>query len=169
MLTFMLPPKQMEGPQNNSNTKKGDLSEVSNYRPISLICIIFKMFESIVYNKTVPVLLPQKCRLQFGFDEGRSTLNHPVKILVDIYYHTDKNNCTDVIYFDFKKAFNTVPQYELLYKLWMLGITGPLWHSFINYLSYRNHLVSVEDSTSSTLPVISRVPQGSVLGQLLHC
>ena len=147
--------------------KKGDLSEVSNYRPISLLCILSKMLESVVYNKIFPFLQPLICHQQFGFVEGRSTLNQLMKFLADIYHHADNKNYTDAIYFDFKKAFDTVPHNELLYKLWMLGITGPLWHWFKNYLSNRNHFVSVENSSSSTLPVISGVPQGSVLGPLL--
>ena len=47
----MLYPQRMEGSQNNSSTKKGDLSDVSNYRPISLLCILSKVLESIVYDK----------------------------------------------------------------------------------------------------------------------
>ena len=53
------------------------------------------------------------------------------------------------------------------YKLWMLGLQGPLWHWFKDYLSNRNQFVFVENSSSSTLSVISGVPQRSVLGPLL--
>ena len=72
-----------------------------------------------------------------------------------------------MIYLDFRKAFDSIPHPELLYKLWILGITGPLWFWFRSYLNGRSHLVNVEGSSSDLLHVRSGVPQGSVLGPLL--
>ncbi len=68
-----------------------------------------------------------------------------------------------------KHAFDTVSHNELLYKLWRIGITGPLWFWFKDYLSGRLHYVSLPNANSSMLqiPVISGVSQGSILGPLL--
>ena len=52
-------------------------------------------------------------------------------------------------------------------KLWVIGITGPLWYWFRAYLADRRHYVYIEGSSSGCLPVHSGVPQGSILGPLL--
>ncbi len=74
---------------------------------------------------------------------------------------------TDVVYLDLSKAFDTVSHNKLLYKLWMLGITGPLWQWFKSYLENRHYFVKVENKQSTLLPVLSGVPQESILGPLL--
>ena len=63
------------------------------------------------------------------------------KFLADIYHDADNKHFTEVIYFDFKRAFNTALHNKLSYKLWMEGITRPLWHWFKNYLCNHNHYV----------------------------
>ncbi len=72
-----------------------------------------------------------------------------------------------VVYLDLVKAFDKVPHKELLFKLWTTGITGNLWNWFRNYLSDSSHFVQFDSSCSEALPVLSGVPQGSILGPLL--
>ena len=79
----------------------------------------------------------------------------------------DNNVQTDVIYLHFKKAFDKVAHDKLLLKLWSHGITGNLWKWLKAYLTGRMQCMSIDDVTSSLLPVVSGLPQGSVLGPLL--
>ena len=74
---------------------------------------------------------------------------------------------TDVIYFDFKKAFDSVPHNELLFKLKSMGISGNLWLWFKSYLSNGQQCVKVNNKYSHLLPILSGIPQGSILGPLL--
>ena len=103
-------------------------------------------------------------RRQFGFLRNCSTLHQLL-----IVFNTIANSLsqTDVVYLDFKKAFDSVAHNELLYKLWTFGITDSLWMWFCAYLTDRFQQVSIGDSVSDVLPVISGVPQGSILGPLL--
>ena len=73
----------------------------------------------------------------------------------------------DAVYIDFKKAFDSVPHQELLLKLWSYGITGSLWLWFRAYLSSRLQKVTINHCSSDLLPVVSGVPQGSILGPIL--
>ena len=85
----------------------------------------------------------------------------------EIFTSIEEGQAVDTIYFDFKKAFDSIPHVELLYKLWTIGITGPLWFWFKSYLTNRQHYVNIDEHSSQSLPVLSGVPQGSIVGPLL--
>ena len=144
--------------------KSGDKSSVRNYRPISLLCSVSKLLEKLIYDKIIHFVSASISSSQFGF---RPTTQ---KILIFLYsIHDSLNlNCqADVVYLDFKKAFYSVSHNELLAKLWTFGITGNLWSWFKAYLSHRSQHVKLNHCISDPLPVISGVPQGSILGPLL--
>ena len=151
--------------------KSGDKSQVKNYRPISLLCIISKVLEHLIFNKVSNFITKNKILFhhQFGFRQHHSTTQQLLIFLNNVHRALNNANCSqcDVIYLDFKKAFDSVHHQELLLKLWKTGIVGGLWRWFREYLSDRYQHVRINSCTSSTLPVVTGVPQGSILGPLL--
>ena len=85
--------------------KSGDKSSIRNYRPISLLSVVSKVLEKLVYNSIVDFVSDSMSVSQFGFLCGRSTLQQML-----VFFNSLLNSAsqTDVIYLDFKKAFDSV-------------------------------------------------------------
>ena len=147
--------------------KSGDKSSVRNYCPISLLCSVFKVLEKLVYDKIIHFVSLSLSPTQFGFRPNHSSIQQLLVFLKAILDSSTSNSHADVVYLDFKKAFDSVSHNELLVKLWSFGITGNMWKWFKAYLSCRSQQVSLSRCVSDPLPVISGVPQGSILGPLL--
>ena len=147
--------------------KKCPNDEVTNYRPISLLSVVSKVLEQCIYNQLIVHVSSQLHHLQFGFLRGKSTTSQLLHVINEINKALENREQIDSIYLDFVKAFDKVDHILLLKKLRNFGITGKLLNWFNNYLSNRLQKVTVLGSTSQPLPILSGVPQGSILGPLL--
>jgi len=147
--------------------KKESKRNVSNYRPVSLLCIVSKVMERCVFNSIYPFLQNQISEHQHGFVSGRSSATQLSEMYHTVGSTLDNRGQTDVVFLDFAKAFDSVPHELLLHKLMSFGINGRLLNWFKTYVSNRKQRVIIEGEHSKWLPVLSGVPQGSILGPLL--
>ena len=89
-------------------------------------------------------------------------------VTIDEWFsYLDKKIPVDAAYLDFRKAFDSVPHKRLLYKLNKYGIKGNILKWIESFLSDRTQFVNVNNNLSDKAPVLSGVPQGSVLGPCL--
>ena len=96
-------------------------NSVSNYRPISLICIVSKVLKCIIYDKVINSIFDCISTSQIGFMKGHSTLQ---QLLIFLKHMYEQKHQTDMIYLDFSKAFDQVPHNLLLLKLVLLVTCG---------------------------------------------
>lgn len=149
--------------------KGGSRGEAKNYRPIALTSHLVKTLEKIIVSKITTFLesTNQLNKGQHGFRRGRSCLSQLLAHYERIISALESNTVLDVIYLDFAKAFDKVDHGVLLHKLRDMGISGRLGLWISEFLTNRTQFVAVGGSCSDVSPVVSGVPQGSVLGPLL--
>ena len=149
--------------------KKGSKLLACNYRPISLLSNINKIFEKLVHIRTLTFLNNHNAfyEHQYGFRPKHSTNHTLINITETIRTALDEGKFACGVFVDFQKAFDTVNHSILLGKLHHYGIRGLALNWFKSYLSNREQFVSVLGFDSDKLIMKHGVPQGSVLGPLL--
>ena len=149
--------------------KSGERSDFKNYRPISILPFLSKVFEKVVlkqlcsYFENKQILCPE----QFGFRRGRSTLQSCVSLMQYLYNALDDGNNVLSIFLDFNKAFDSVEHGILLRKLSHYGIRGFVHDWVKSYLTNRKQYVHCNNVKSSYSNISHGVPQGSILGPFL--
>ena len=148
--------------------KKDDIHIIENYRPISLLSSISKVFEKVVYLQLFTYFNENEylCKNQYGFRSLHSTELANLELVDKISLAVDKGQTPLAIYLDISKAFDTLDHKILLKKLTYYGITETTL-SWFKSLSNRSSYV-IFNITRSNININSiGVPQGSILGPLL--
>lgn len=149
--------------------KSGDKADPCNYRPISILPVISKIFEKVIYTRIAKHIQINNFlyKKQYGFRPRSNTLSATVDLVTKIRNRIDEKQLVLGIFIDLKKAFDTISHKILLMKLSDMGITGSAYATLKSYLQNRNQIVKIGPNQSSGRPVSFGVPQGSILGPLL--
>ena len=149
-------------------------SDISNYRPISVLPCFSKILERLMYNCLYKYLRENNIlyEKQFGFQSGYSYNDAIVQLVAKIFDSFEKEQFkkkTLGVFTDLSKAFDTVVDHSiLLKKLKLYGITDKNLAWFESYLSNRNQYIEIRENSKADLKyVTSGVPPGSILGSLL--
>ena len=149
--------------------KKGDSAKLDNYRPISILPAISKMFEKIIFNQLQEHFITNKlfCDGQYGFRERHSTELAALELIDRIVLAMDKGEIPFSIFIDLSKAFDTLDHQILIHKLKYYGVESKALALCQSYLSNRFQYVQLGDVESELRLIHTGVPQGSILGPLL--
>lgn len=149
--------------------KNGDINDVNNYRPISVLPAISKIIEKLLNSRLIKYLNQYQLLsdAQYGFRNGRSTEDAVTALSSYIVDQVDRGRKCLGVYLDIKKAFDTVHVANLVNKLEDIGVRDKPLALFTDYLSDRKQMVKIGQYTSKYTNISYGVPQGSVLGPTL--
>ena len=149
--------------------KTNDKQQISNYRPISLLPQISKIFEKIIFNRLSKYIFKHNIinKNQYGFVPRSNTTLSLLNIQHFILHKLSLKKKVATIFLDLKKAFDVVDHDILLAKLECIGFRGDTNLFIKSYLTNRNIITRIDNTLSSRKIIRYGVPQGSVLGPLL--
>ena len=147
-----------------------DPSQVSSYRPISLLPVLGKAIEKLL-NARLYWYLEANGKLpsfQAGFRKQRSTIDQLVRLEHHVRCSLKSRKVLIVVFLDMSKAFDRVPHRAVLVKLARMGVTGTFLKSLQDFLSDRTFQVFVNGEFSTIRPLLCGLPQGAHLSPLLY-
>ena len=149
--------------------KSGGLNEPSNYRPISILPSISKVFEKVLYHRMLKFTQKERiiCDNQFGFRSKRSCVHAIASLTEFIRDKIESKTAGLACFIDLKKAFDTIDHQILITKLEDLGFRGNIGNILRSYLTNRVQYVCNGTTQSQRQSIQYGVPQGSILGPLL--
>lgn len=149
--------------------KKGDVNKAENYRPISLLPIISKIFEKCMALRVVDYFESNNLftEHQFGFRKGRNTVMAILDLVSQITEAFDRKHYTAALFCDLSKAFDCVDHNILFQKLYAYNFHKKSVDIIKSYLANRRQLVKLGGVTSAEGVVNVGVPQGSILGPII--
>ena len=149
--------------------KSGSMSQTSNYRPISNLSSLNKIFEKLTYERILKFLNKYNILsdVQFGFRKNSSTTLAIFTLVSDLLQTFRQKTFTIALFLDLQKAFDTVNINILVHNLSLYGFRGKILNFISSYLVDRQQYVEYDGSVSDRQNVRMGVPQGSILGPIL--
>ena len=147
--------------------KKEDNFFKGNYRPVSVLTVIYKLNESVLNNQMVGHYRELFNILLSAFRKHYNCQSLLLKLIEDIKSALDKGHKTGAVFMDLSKAFDCLPHALLLAKLNVYGLSTAACELMSSYLDQRMQRVKISYCRSSWKILNKGVPQGSILGALL--
>ena len=147
--------------------KKDSTTDKANYRPISLLPVVSKVFERLIIKQIEPFINNYLSKFLCGFRKGYSCQYALLNMIRAWQASLNKSGIVGAVLTDLSKAFDCLPHDLLIAKLHAYGLGKKALDLFYSYLCNRRHYTRVGSSLSDILEILLGVPQGSVLGPLL--
>ena len=147
--------------------KTGDFQDISDYRPISILPTVSKLYEKAMHIQLNAFLNTRFSKLLCGFRKGHSTQHALFRLLSSWQQSLDKGNIVGTVLMDLSKAYDCLPHDFLIAKLAAYGVDSKSLSLLLDYLTHRYHRVHINSTMSEWLELIFGIPQGSILGPLL--
>ena len=147
--------------------KKNEVTNKNNYRPVSVLPAISKLFEKVMFDQLYASFAPTFSPNMSGFLKGHSCATALIKLTDDWRSALDEKKETGVVAIDLSKAFDCICHNLLLAKVKACGVQEPALQLLRSYLHGRKQRVICNNKCSSWSPVRCGVPQGSLLSPLL--
>ena len=169
MLPFRHTKQTSENVADTTFRNVGEMSSATNYRPVSLLSVVSKVFKKLANNVIVDHI--ENCGLfsdfQYGFRSSRSTADLLTVVSDRISWAFNRSGAIRAVALDISKAFERVWHAGLLHKLEFYGISGQVFGLISSFLSNRQLRVVVDGKSSQEYPVNAGVSRRSILGLIL--
>lgn len=148
--------------------KSSDSSNIANYRPISILPVLSKVFERNIYDQLINEINKHDLlkNNQYAYQTKSGTISACISFVSEVQISLDAKMLTAVLFVDFRKAFDSVNHKVLLVKLKSLGFQDAAYELLKSYLHNRKQHVQIKNIVSESAEINCGVPQGSILGPL---
>ena len=149
--------------------KKDSKKLIKNYRPISVLPVIYKIFQMAIHEQLSDYFTTNSlfCKQQYGFMKNASTELAALELIDRLLNQLNARKIPTNLYLDLYKAFDSISHDILLDKLRYYGVTDGSIQLLKSYLSNRKQYVQIDGVMSSMQYIQTGIPQGSIVGPLL--
>ena len=156
-------PRYGDNPRLSPYSSQGDSAIPKNYRPISLLCHTYKLYERMILNRIAPVVEQRLITEQVGFRTGKSCISQLLNLAQHIEDGYQRGMITGAAFVDLSATYDTVNHRILIQKLYNITQDSPLCRVIQNMLSSRRLYVELNNERSRWRKQKNGLPQGSVL------